>query len=45
MTSILSRIPYFKEEYNIISVENSLYSSKYKNERDTNDGEDIDMNK
>ena len=45
VTSILSRIPYFKEEYNIISVENNLYSSKYKNKRDTNDGEDIDINK
>jgi len=45
ITSILARIPYFKEEYNIISSENNLYSSKYKNKRDTNDATDVDINK
>jgi len=45
ITSILSRIPYFKEEYNIISTENNLYASKYKNKRDTNDSSDAVINK
>jgi len=45
ITSILARIPYFKEEYNIISTENNLYASKYKNKRDTNDATDVDINK
>jgi hypothetical protein len=44
ITSILSRIPHFKEQYNIISTINNNYSMEYQEERDKNDAPDKVIN-
>jgi len=45
VTSVLARIPHFKNEYEIIAQVNNDLSKSYQRDRDTNDADDITIDK